>query len=253
MRNEQLVDKKCWAASLGDCSGGISREHLVSQSLFPTGSVVVQGLHWCKDEPKPVGIESLTSKILCRKHNSDLSDVDSAAKRTFDTFVESMRLLDARRNLHLRRYTMKRFTINGLLLERWFLKTLINIGFDREWIIGEGGHPAGEPSEELVEIAFGKAKFRPKAGLYTAAYAGENVTVIYDGFGLHYTPKTIGNSLLAGGFTFGGYRFFLNLLPQELREHQGSDLIYRTVRHWYQVPDDKGRQVKSHRLDITWP
>jgi hypothetical protein len=44
--------KGCWAVSLGDCEGKISREHLVSQALFPDGNITVSGLHWCKDEPK---------------------------------------------------------------------------------------------------------------------------------------------------------------------------------------------------------
>lgn len=37
--------KGCWAASLGDCEGKISREHLVSQALFPDGNITVSGLH----------------------------------------------------------------------------------------------------------------------------------------------------------------------------------------------------------------
>ncbi len=249
--NDPNAKKKCWAASLGDCAGGISGEHLVSQSLFPDGSVIVQGFHWCKGKPKPIGLASLTANILCFKHNCDLSELDSSAKRTFDTLVESMALYEVRRKLHLRRYSIKQFLIDGNLLERWFLKTLINFGFEREWIIGEGQHPAGEPSEELVRIAFGRAAFRHKAGLYTASHVGEQVTV-NDKFELHYSPKTIGNNLLAGMFTFSEYRFFLNLLPQEFKEFNGANLMHQTVKHWYQVPDDKGRQVKSHRLGIIW-
>ena len=42
-RNCSRMKKECWAASLGDCGGGISREHLVSQSFFPEGNITVQG------------------------------------------------------------------------------------------------------------------------------------------------------------------------------------------------------------------
>lgn len=242
--------KGCWAASLGDCAGGISGEHLISQAFFPDRQITVQGLHWCKDAPKTVGLSSLTGNILCRKHNSDLSVLDAAIQSTLDTLDDSMQLLEVRRKLRLRHYTIKHFTINGALLERWCLKTLINIGFDGNWIIGEGSHAVGEASNELVKVAFGKADFQPKAGLYTAAYTGESVN--FRRGALSYTPKTIGNNLLAGMFSLGGYRFFLNLLTEELKEHQGSNLFYRETKHWYRTPDDKNRQVRSHKLEIQW-
>jgi hypothetical protein len=241
--------KGCWAASLGDCEGKISREHLVSQALFPDGKITVSGLNWCKDEPKTVGLAALTGKILCRRHNSELSELDAAVKRTFETFDESMQLFQLRSKLKSRRWTIRTFTIDGALLERWFLRTLVNLSHGGAWIIGEGKHQTGMPNDELVRIAFGKAAFREKAGLYTAAHDGEQITLRQ---GLRFTPKTVGNNLLAGMFSLCGYRFFLSLLPAGFNEHQGSHLMYRDVHHWYAPRDDKGRMVRSHRLDIVW-
>ena len=241
--------KGCWAASLGDCEGKISREHLVSQALFPGGNITVSGLRWCKDGSKTVGLAALTGKILCQKHNSELSELDTTVKRAFEAFDESMQLFQLRSKLQGRRWTIKTFTIDGVLLERWFLKTLINLNHEGPWIIGEGSHPPGLPNDELVRIAFGKAMFREKAGLYTAAHDGEQVTLRQ---GLRLTPKTRGDNLLAGMFSLCGYRFFLSLVQDEFKEHQGSHLMYRDVHHWYAPRDDKGRPVRSHRLDITW-
>ena len=34
----------CWANSLGDCGGSISREHYVSECVFPSQSIFVRGL-----------------------------------------------------------------------------------------------------------------------------------------------------------------------------------------------------------------
>jgi hypothetical protein len=239
----------CWAASLGDCGGKISQEHLVSQALFPEGNITVSGLHWCRDEWEIVGLAALTGKILCRKHNSELSELDSAVKRAFEILDSSLQLFQLRSKLKSRRWTIQTYTIDGALLERWFLKTLINLSHDGPWIIGEGSHPTGMPNDELVRIAFGRAVFREKAGLYTAARDGEQVTLRQ---GLRLTPKTKGNNLLAGMFSFCGYRFFLSLLPEQFQEHQGSYLMYRDVHHWYAPRDDKGRPVRSHRLDIIW-
>ena len=71
--------KDCWAWSLGDCGGGISREHYVSQSVFPDQSIFVQGIDWCLDEAKEIRIETLTAKILCKRHNTALSELDATA------------------------------------------------------------------------------------------------------------------------------------------------------------------------------
>jgi hypothetical protein len=159
-----------------------------------------------------------------------------------------MQLFHVRSKLKSRRWAIKTFTIDGKLLDRWFLKTLINLSHDGPWIIGEGSHPAGLPNDELVKIAFGRATFQEKAGLYTAAHDGEHVTLRQ---GLSLTPKTIGDNLLAGLFSLRGCRFFLSLLPEGFKEHQGSHLMYRDVYHRYAPRDDKGRPVRSHRLDIT--
>lgn len=70
--------KTCWAQCLGNCSGKISREHPISPSVFGGDEIVVQGFPWCRDRPKKISVANLTEKVLCQKHNSDLSDIDKA-------------------------------------------------------------------------------------------------------------------------------------------------------------------------------
>ena len=82
----------CWAQSLGDCSDKMSREHIFSEGVHFADKVFVQGLSWCKDEPREVGLSSLTAKILCKKHNSEISFADAAATSTIKFFEESIRL-----------------------------------------------------------------------------------------------------------------------------------------------------------------
>ena len=69
----------CWASSLGDCGGGISREHIISASQFDEETITLQCLPWCK-EPKTIGLASLVAKNLCRDHNTALSPVDEEAR-----------------------------------------------------------------------------------------------------------------------------------------------------------------------------
>src|SRR3972149_5105096 len=86
----------CWAESLGDCDGGISREHIVSKSLFVSSYVDVKGFEWCKEETERIGLASLTKKVLCRKHNSQLSKIDSAAAHAFDVLRRQTKLSNDR-------------------------------------------------------------------------------------------------------------------------------------------------------------
>ncbi len=145
-----------------------------------------------------MGLAALTGKILCQKHNSELSKLDDNVKRAFKALDASMRLHDVRSKIITRRRAVKTFAIDGPLLERWFLKTIVNLSHGGQWIIGDGSNTVGLASDELVQIAFGKAVFQPKAGVYTAVHDGEQITFRQ---GLRLTPKTAGDNLLAGMFS----------------------------------------------------
>ena len=201
---------------------------------------MVQGFPWCLNEAKSIGIGSLVAKILCKKHNSDLSEVDDAAIYLFKVFREGIRLQQARGALRNPQewavpfgidWTVRRFVIDGPRLERWFLKTLVNLSFGRQWIIGQGSGPPGWPSKELVEIAFGRRRFPKEAGLHIMAHPGQQIDS-HDR--VNITPMSQGDNLVAGRFNFRGYSFFLNLLPGKLFPKLGeSDLLYReTTINW---------------------
>src|SRR5690348_538201 len=151
--------ESCWASCLGNCSNKLSREHLVSKSLFLSESIRVQGFPWCKDDPVDIGISGLTSKILCELHNNDLSPYDQSGAQAFATFRESMRLDNVRRNMEPRRWNVKKFRIDGPGLERWCLKTLINLSCNGTLPIGRDSQVVGRPSERLVRVAFGLESF----------------------------------------------------------------------------------------------
>jgi len=76
----------------------------VSESLFPQGVIQVQGFSWCKDKPKEIGMSGLTAKILCTRHNSDLSPVDDAGAKAFNVFREMRRIANGREMMKPRRW-----------------------------------------------------------------------------------------------------------------------------------------------------
>jgi hypothetical protein len=248
---------ECWAAALGDCAGKISREHIVTRAINLDNEINVSGLDWCK-EPKKVGLASLTAKVLCVAHNSALSELDGEAVRFAEAMRESFRLLTVRVGLKNRRWRRKKFPVDGPRLERWLLKTLINVTSGRDCPIGLDAKDPGLPSKSLVEIAFGKRTFQGEAGLYDLYDPPENRPRM-DGIEIH-TINTTANRVLGALFYFLGFRLLLFLDPKgpplplmeiatatrELAE------VIRPSYHPTGIAYDAGRGL-SHSVDFKWP
>lgn len=156
--------RDCWARSLADCSGPISGEHIVTEALFDDVAVTVQGLPWCKDKAKTIGLSSLVKNVLCKNHNSRLSEADASAKSLRD----ALRVM-ASSEVEYKHPDVLR--INGFSIERWCAKTLITFAAGTRTRIGSGRNP-GRPSWSLVETAFGLRHFEPQAGLYWMGQVG---------------------------------------------------------------------------------
>lgn len=252
--------RKCWAESLGGCSDKLSGEHIVTAGLFSNDLVAVQGLPWCKDEPKTIGLNNLTRKILCTYHNSNSSPLDQAAIAAFKAFQESVRLTDAREEMKERRWTVVHIPIDGNVLERWFLKTLINLTVGGNAKIGPKSETPGEPSKDLIEIVYGISEFVPNAGLYNSAELGEtiqsedrvNIAPFFDADDEH---------VMGGHFHFRGFRFMLCLAEKgftgtlTLKHRDGRTTQHsKPLRHLEHVKVTIGPSQKyvSHFIDLKW-
>jgi hypothetical protein len=234
----------------------MSREHVFTKSVFFSDEVTVQGLPWCHDKPVSVGLSSLTAKVLCTKHNNELSIADSAATSTIRAFEDAIALHKFRERFAPTYWTRTDFKVNGYELESWFLKTLINVVFKSEKLIGKYATQAGIPPKELVEIAFRRRRFAPPAGLYTIPVVGE--TSVLDG-GLRVTIMTQTRPTTIGAvFVFAGLRYFLYINddftpgPENFKYH--SDAIVGRTPFLYRF-----RRVKfpvhgrpSHTISVRW-
>jgi hypothetical protein len=243
MAPEARSANACWAYSLGNCGGGISREHYVSKCLFPDQSIFVKGLDWCLEEPKEVRIESLTAKILCRHHNTALSELDSAAGLAFNSMRDFVNTKTKRDRMPYVNWALMQFTIDGPKLERWCLKTLLNFSFNRQLIIGAGAHQAGSVPAILARIAFGLEEFAEGRGLYTAFRQGETFKNEHR---VDYTAKAQGPNLMMGMFGLYGFRFYLNLRPIANRyaHIEDSQVFYRQTQFADKL---------TGQLSIRWP
>lgn len=209
---DSLRMENCWASCLGNCSEKLSREHLVSQSLFINDVVTIQGLPWCR-EPKQIGLASATAKILCHRHNNDLSPIDTAGADAFSALREMMKVLKARSVLKPHLWKIRRYTIDGKGLERWFLKTLINICCNGPAPIGRLSERQGRPSHQLVETVFGVVPFEGQAGLYALPFRAGEVVASQDD--LACNPLLHDGKYIEGSFfRFRGLGFLLFLEPE---------------------------------------
>lgn len=248
----------CWAAALQECKDGWSGEHLFSQGLFSGATVLASGFPWLKSARQLVPPASLKSNILCRHHNSALSLVDSESIQTFKALDEAQRLLDVRSGLSRTRYWNVQDTrISGDLLERWFVKTTINmvcaVGKGQRWALS--GTPHDVPPIDLVQYAFGRTCVIPPLGLYLAAEVGDRFGPTQ---GVEFQPIAHRKKGIAGAsFEFQGLRFLLWLVGEEppsaldiaalIPKWGPIELLYRLTTMRYCV---NGKL--SHRIRIRW-
>lgn len=145
-----MPSRSCWAYCLGDCQGPLSKEHVISAAVFDETMLHVEGIQAFGDEPRVVSRASLTARMLCREHNSRLSPLDAEAARLSDA-IKTARA-DGAPVTH---------RVNGVLLERWALKSLVNLLASR-WT--EKGHIP--PGDDIVAKVFGLAPILDPSGLY---------------------------------------------------------------------------------------
>jgi len=195
---------KCWAAVCGGCGEGPSAEHIVSKCLFPEGVVHASGFDWCKGETKSIGVNGLERQILCKTHNSDLSETDAEAMKAIGFFKRTA--------LPDKDDPLSNNNVDGHKLERWLLKTAINLSYRGNLHIGVGmtGSVPGLPSAYLTEVAFAKQPFCHQMGAYFLFPAKPT---------LHQPTEIVIMPLIKEGHIGGIYfelrsqAVFLNLFP----------------------------------------
>ena len=198
---------ECWASTIGGCSGGSSKEHYVSGGIFDHTVVSVFGLPWCKDQPASVGLNNAVSKILCQTHNSQLSPFDSEASK-LSRFLSSNVLEDPLKNDSI--------TIDGIMLEKWFIKTMVNLGY-----LGAMDQPKYSrivPEEAIVRYLFKNTNMHDGIELYFIS-GGLSNTDYKTGISWNAILNTSENDKIVGMlFAFNGIQFVACVVPVRAEE-----------------------------------
>lgn len=251
--------QNCWANVLGGCRGGLSGEHIISESVFSGDTVGVQGHPWCREGHKFIGKANYTANILCRQHNSDLSPVDDAGANAFAAFRMMATVYRNRCGMLEYGVWSGRFDVleqyaDGSGFERWLLKTLINMEIAGRQGVQIGANANGALLDtELVKLAFGLNSFTGRAGLYFAAFEAEAIDMQER---VQYTSwvKKSGDVPFvgAGAFVLYGFRFFLCLDPAGFPEAvvmQGREL--KLLHHIETINVDLNNKP-SQRFHFRW-
>jgi len=193
----------CWASSLDDCAGSLSAEHIVSRAALQK-VVTVQGLPWCKDQPKRIGTSSFTAKHLCEHHNSSLARYDAAAETFLETFTAVFETRARHEHFWYSKNRPVEYKIDGYGLERWMCKTLINIALVQN-------ETSPTEIEYLLPYLYRGEEFKEPFGLFFAldtARSGDWASDI-----IQIVPRLSPEKMLVGSLiTIRSFRFVL-LLP----------------------------------------
>jgi hypothetical protein len=160
------VVQRCYAAPLRDCAPPISAEHPVSESALlevTSGSILrVFGERFRAQGPegKVIGLASATKRVLCKRHNSALSSLDTVGAAFARAHAELMIHLDDGKQGDYHRL------FNGYDVERWMLKILCAQQHDAR-ITGSDDLEAWIVPKSWLEILFHGAPFPLGAGLYS--------------------------------------------------------------------------------------
>ena len=227
----------CYAHSLGNCAGALSREHYISRMTLENfcGGQMMNAVGIDPRNPttrSPVSVSSLTASILCAKHNALLSPLDEAGGSLSRVLFKSREAL-----LNVGETIAHEF--DGRTLERWFLKILCGLLARAKMIVPEG----------WVRVLFGKGELTPPRGLYVYTSKGDAL----DGQDLSVTELKSSVHGLPTGITvrLKEFEFVLSMAPtlvvREAR-HIGKIAIRRPAGLELQCPELSSALM----IDFAW-
>lgn len=163
---------RCYAKALNDCSEKLSREHYISRAVLNEigPASLLSGLPLLSGEEKRLPNSALTSKILCGRHNSQLSALDNEAAATF----RALRRFEMDNKDSVATPTDDFEFVDGPRLEAWMLKSLF--GLLAAGQITSGEVPVVDVREgarhPLLEVLFQGNSWPDEWGLYVFSSGG---------------------------------------------------------------------------------
>ena len=219
--------KGCYAACLNDCAGPLSREHYISESLLrrlEKDGLTVEGFPWQPPgEKQSLSVNALAARVLCKRHNEDLSALDAVIEK----FVDTLERVGV--EFKSGRIDPWAWLMNGHDLERWLLKVLCGM------VAGKAARRQGERllvgvPELWVRILFGTYVFPATCGLYVDVRRGDQMKATANTF--QFAPLTLDEQAAGLLATLSGFEMALLIPPvgsdRHLSPYDGQSLYRPT-------------------------
>ena len=235
-------NRGCFAASLGDCSRRISREHYITEGVLKLfgETLSVGGMPWLEPgEKRMVPVSSLTGKILCERHNSLLAGLDQFAIRLAATVLFSSGEHIAHKNVR----GNKLHLFSGDDLELWMLKVLCGVAASGNATGPHGAITCWKPPLVWLQILFEEQPFPAGCGMYFPA-AGHSDSVQHSAAPIAFATIGHQDNLVGAYVVLASLRFLLAMaeVPHGLREHH----IYRPSQFTFTDGE------RENKLFLAW-
>jgi hypothetical protein len=233
---------KCYLRGTNDCCRKLSREHYISEAVLRTvrGGLQVSGGFWSGEKPKDITVETLVSKILCKRHNESLTSLDAAAGELFAAIAEVYDDFKAGSTS-----TGSSFHVcSGLMFELWCLKVI--------WGVHHAGTTTAQGAKtrdsygfdtaRLME-AFVSRRLEAPCGLYAYAQRQRVKT------GVSVMPIGTHDPERIGGVEIGvhGVRFDVIFDPSAVYRDRIQHSAYRPSEITFTDA------TRSHVIILSWP
>ena len=196
----------CYARASNDCDHQLTREHWISDDLLERVSgdnkkvVAVEGAAWqgTRGKQKTIGINSLSARMLCERHNGALSPLDKMASESFSHLRDD--LLDMMWRVGTVEFPRGFTLVSGPYFELWLLKVLW--GAIEAKALTVNGHVAygfrlgGVTAETLAEILWRGADWPKHWGLYVLLDQNNDIPVKQNSVRLRLA--SMGSEVLGG-------------------------------------------------------
>lgn len=120
------MSRRCALSHVSRCCPGLSCEHYISAAvldlIFDNGNGLIQGTPFAPQQ-KPMTINALTARTLCKLHNCDLSVFDEVGRDALAVLQRIQIEYSARDD------TSWSDVISGDLFEKWLLKVVFGMWF----------------------------------------------------------------------------------------------------------------------------
>jgi hypothetical protein len=193
------------------------------RAIAQADAIEISGFPWqSQGTSRTIGIRSLEARILCQRHNSVLSPLDTSVLELFQTIDDIHMHFQERQLTYQHR-------LNGHQCERWLLKAMCGYAVSGNFTDQQGNRITGwSPPVEWLKILFHDAPFPEHCGLY--------VSVKNMGTVLQVEPEIVRVAAICSGMDVVGMTLcvfdvvFLLVMDERLRLTQDGlldDCYYR--------------------------